>query len=77
MWVRNLTNYVAATFKTIMSYAELTFNAHGRGKKKTNIWDSECTFMFNSYLGFMMVCYKSVFKITYFLLSRKVASTET
>ena len=32
IWDRNLINYVAAIFKTIISYAEITFNAHGRGK---------------------------------------------
>jgi hypothetical protein len=32
MWVRNFINYMAAIFKTIMSYAEIMFNVYGRGK---------------------------------------------
>ena len=32
IWVRNFINYLAAIFKTIISYAEITFNAYGRGK---------------------------------------------
>jgi len=32
VWVRNFINYVVAIFKTIISYAAITFNAYGRGK---------------------------------------------
>jgi hypothetical protein len=37
MWVQNLINYMAAMFKTIMSFAEIMFNAYGR--EKMDIWD--------------------------------------